>query len=370
MMTRVNSRARTLLQFGRRRRASVVVLGREIDARRLFDGARTITSAELDDSGNLRGLHDIVVLGGVTPQPSGAWLKRLLSRVGYAVLVEPHGAALGTLPDPVIERILFQVPDVSCSGGQSSRVNLLRGDLAEPRLRVDDYPTGVRPIASDLGPLHDVIRSIDAAGAPFHLGIVPALLNSEMQQFLRSLTHLVPVVHGYDHAYPEKSALLIERRDPGNARSTVGAFNEFAGQSTTEIVRKLRIARSILEDTLGTAVTGYIPPCNRADRTTGQALVELGYSHYFSERRIPGCPLPHFASSFYGKSSELRPGHLSGTVCLHATWEVDVQKLEDRTSLPRFLRQLLSERAAHEAELTRELNGRLRETDSRGLQTF
>jgi len=205
-----------------------------------------------------------------------------------------------------------------------------------------------------------VLRRIDAAGIRFHLGIVPALLTSDMQQFLRSLRRLVPVVHGYDHAYPEKSALLIARGDPGNARRTVGAFNEFAGQPRSEILRKLRIARSTLEDLFGTAVTGYIPPCNLGDRATGQALVALGYSHYFSERRIPACSLPHFASSFYGRSSEFGGGPLTGAVSLHATWEVDLETRGDRTSLGRFLERLSAEHSLQDRALTRELEDRLR----------
>jgi hypothetical protein len=239
--------------------------------------------------------------------------------------------------------------------GGLNGVALFAGDLAEPLLRIDDYPTGVRPIAADLGPLHDVLRRIDAGGVPFHLGVVPALLNAEMRRTLRGFKHVVPVVHGYDHSYPEKSALLIERHDRENARGTVGAFNEFAGQPLSEIRRKLGAARSILEDAFGRPVSGYIPPCNRADRLTGEVLVDLGYTHYFSERRIRGCALPHFASSFYGRSSDLRREHLRGVLTLHATWEADRLRQGDRTSLDEFLKRWIAERSASDAKLTGEL---------------
>src|SRR5439155_9142386 len=54
-------------------------------------------------------------------------------------------------------------------------VALFRGDLAGPVLRVDDYPTGIRPILEDLTPLHELLRGIEARGLEYYLSIVAGL---------------------------------------------------------------------------------------------------------------------------------------------------------------------------------------------------
>src|SRR5262249_37194298 len=59
-------------------------------------------------------------------------------------------------------------------------VGLFRGDLAEPVLRIDDYPTGVRPLLDDLSPLHAILEKIDSRGLRYYLGAVPALVDDAM----------------------------------------------------------------------------------------------------------------------------------------------------------------------------------------------
>lgn len=213
------------------------------------------------------------------------------------------------------------------------------GDLESVVVRVDDYPTGVRPIG-ELGPLHDVLREIDDAGMPYHLGIVPALLTPEMSGFLRSLKHMVPTMHGFNHRYPEMSQRLIEQGDPGNQRGTVGGFNEFKGVAKAEVRARLSEGKARLEQAVGLSVYGYIPPCNEGDRVTGQALEALGFRYILSEKPLPGCRLRTRASDFYGRStefSELGPGSVAS---LHATWEVDVKREGRADALGRMLRTL------------------------------
>jgi len=82
------------------------------------------------------------------------------------------------------QRLLGQVPTAS------GVLRLYRGDLTDPLLRIDDYPTGVRPILQDLSSLHDVLKRVDDSGLEFHLGIVPAIVEDRMEGFLRSLQHL------------------------------------------------------------------------------------------------------------------------------------------------------------------------------------
>jgi hypothetical protein len=231
-------------------------------------------------------------------------------------------------------------------------LNVYRGDYTEPLLRVDDYPTGVRPILNDLTPLHDVLLRIDRAGMPFHLGIVPGILDDSMLRFLSGLEHLIAAQHGFDHGYPKYSRVLLDKQDPRNQRGTVGAFDEFAGTSYDDQLARLREGRTLLETRLGRRVTSYVPPTNTANRRTGRALEALGFEYVLSERVVPGCSLPSIPSGFYGRSSELPRGPVPDVVTLHATWEVDLLE-QGHDSLGPFLAALLAERQRRRDEVER-----------------
>lgn len=222
-------------------------------------------------------------------------------------------------------------------------VALIRGDLAEPILRIDDYPTGIRPILPNLSPLHDILRLVEARRLPYHLGIVPMLLTDEMCEFLNSLEHMIPVVHGYDHAYPKYAPLLQAKGDPFNQR-TVGRFNEFAGRPYDEIRDRLAEARQRLEQRLGRPVDAYIPPCNWGDRKTGRALAAAGYQRYLSDKRIPGCPLPWIRTDFWGRAREYDYAREPDVVTLHVTWENDVVREGQGTDALERLLDHLAER--------------------------
>jgi hypothetical protein len=224
-------------------------------------------------------------------------------------------------------------------------VALFRGDLADPVLRIDDYPTGVRPIPPDLSPLHDILLKVEERGLRYHLGIVPALLTDSMCRFLGGLQHVIPTVHGYDHAYPKYGPLLESKGDPFNER-TIGVFNEFRGQPYDVILAKLREGRRRLRDGLGKPVEAYIPPCNIGDRRTARALVEAGYRYYLSEKRIPGCPLPWVRSDFYGPSAYFDHGRRPDVVTLHVTWEWDLVRQGQGHTLDRLLDHLVDRKQA------------------------
>lgn len=234
----------------------------------------------------------------------------------------------------------------------SDELRLYRGELCDPLLRVDDYPTGVRPILDDLTPLHDVLRRIDDSGLMFHLGIVPALVEDRMQDFLRSLRHLVVSMHGFEHGYAKLSRALLEAGDPFNQRGTVGGFDEFADASYDEILRTLERGRTLLQARTGQLALSYIPPTNKGNRRTGRALEELGFEYVLSERPLPGCRLPCVASDFYDRSSQLGPQARPRVASLHATWEADLVREGDRDSLPRFLSRLSEQRRQAREQLS------------------
>jgi hypothetical protein len=323
-----------------------------------------------------RDRFDVLVASNVFmySEGPGRWFRNALSCCRYLVLIDlvrrrrSPNAELGTDGDCMRYRIGGSQPRVerqfdlgvlgdrllaykTYAGGANAFdpapehvAAIIRGDLAEPVLRVDDYPTGIRPLLDDLTPIHDVLRRIDERGVSFYLGIVPALLTKEMASFLRSLRHLVPVAHGYDHAYPRYSKRLLEAGDPLNDK-TVTDFDEFEGVSYRDIVARLRASRDVLEQQLSVGVDTYIPVCNTGDRKTGQALQEAGYDRYLSERRISGCELPWIWSDFYGRSSQYDVRAPADVVTLHATWEWDAQREGGTIALDRLLSHLQERRA-------------------------
>jgi hypothetical protein len=228
---------------------------------------------------------------------------------------------------------------------------LIRGDLTHPLLRVDDYPTGVRPILADMAPIHGLLDLFEARGIPFHLGIVPGILNDAMIRTLRGYRRMVPVQHGYDHRYPQCSALLLRKSDPFNERGTVGGFDEFRWQRFSTIERKLREGKVLLEGRLGRPVETYIPPCNRCNRATARALRALDFKLCLSQDRVPGGYVPVLRSDFYGRSADLGDGSLPEVIGLHATWEWDQQRKGDTMSLIRLLDRVLVETRAREATI-------------------
>jgi hypothetical protein len=230
-------------------------------------------------------------------------------------------------------------------------LRVYRGELTDPLLRVDDYPTGVRPILEDLSSLHDVLSQIDAAGLAFHLGIVPALLDDRMADFLRGLSQLVVSMHGFEHGYAKHSQILLKAADPFNQRGTVSGFDEFAGQAYPAILQQIQDGRRLLESRLGQLPLSYIPPCNEGNRSTGRALLASGFEYVLTEKLMPGCELPSIRSDFYDRSSAFPADCQPNVASLHATWEADMLRAGDRQSLPRFLAALVQQRARARAQV-------------------
>jgi hypothetical protein len=279
--------------------------------------------------------YDALVAGRVFGSTSSGqtWFQSALGSCHLLVVLDSATVAPGS------DRLLAELP------APDGSLQLYRGDFTDPLLRVDDYPTGVRPILDDLTSIHDVLSRIDESGLPFHLGIVPAILEPHMAEFLRGLQHLVVCMHGCEHGYAKHSKILIDAGDPFNQRGTVVGFDEFAGRSYEEIERLLRQGRQSLEASVGRSALCYIPPNNEANRLTGRALLAAGFEYLLSERRVPGCELPCIASDFYDRSSAFRPEMRPNVASLHATWEADMQRAGDAESLPRFLAALIAQRA-------------------------
>jgi hypothetical protein len=310
--------------------------------RRALPSAQAIFLEDWDLRQRRPPQNHLLVSAGLALATDAVRMRSLLASCRLLVTLEraPQNG------DAEVERCLARV------GLGELELRLYRGDFTDPLLRVDDYPTGVRPILADLQPLHDVLARIDRAGLPFHLGIVPAILEEPMVRFLNGLEHLIVAQHGFDHGYPVYSKLLIERGDPFNQRGTLGAFDEFAGRGYAEQLELLGRGREILKSRLGRPVTSYVPPTNTANRHTGRALEALSFEYVLTEQPVPGCKLPCIPSGFYGRSSELAPGAVPDVATLHVTWEADLTR-SGVESLAPFLAALRGERQRRRDEVHR-----------------
>jgi hypothetical protein len=207
-------------------------------------------------------------------------------------------------------------------------------------VRIDDYPSGVRPLVADIGEINSVLLEFERFGIDYYLGIVPAILDDGMRSFLSGLRCMRPVLHGYDHGYPRFSKHLLEHGDPFNKRGTVGGFDEFRDEEMSVIRQKLEKGKTILEEISGAVVTDYIPPCNMAGSKTGSVLEQLGFRRYFSEKEIPRCSLVRVESDFYGCSADFPMGSRARVITLHVTWEYDLFRRGDSRSLVNLLHYL------------------------------
>jgi hypothetical protein len=119
-------------------------------------------------------------------------------------------------------------------------------------IRIDDFPTGIRPILPSLLPLIEILQEFERRNLPFVLGVVPALLKLVDESTLTALKQIkgmTPAVHGYTHSYFRLSPVLIASGDLFNEKGIAGSFDELAGIADSTVAWRLRKGREILENT-------------------------------------------------------------------------------------------------------------------------
>jgi len=106
-------------------------------------------------------------------------------------------------------------------------------------VRLDDFPTGVRPILKDLSLFFKIFDEFEKRKIVFYVGIVPKLLEKYVLpkdiQKLKNYKYLIVCQHGYNHRYDEFSKVLIDKNDIKN-NGTVGVFNEFENYTKQQIL--------------------------------------------------------------------------------------------------------------------------------------
>lgn len=320
----------------------VLLLSPSPQLRELFPNAQVLAAKDWELSKAKPELRvDLIVAVDVFRRAAApaVWFENVLGSCRALLCVDawpPNAFELAELGSRLLARRTLPSPAPAAA---SQSAALIAGKLGQPLLRIDDYPTGVRPIVEDLGPLHAVLDQFEQRGLDYYLGIVPGITDAAMFQHLRGLKHMIPAQHGYDHKYPKYSALLRRVGDLDNSKGTVGGFNEFAWQFSSSVERALSFGKLRLENELSRKVEVYIPPCNRCNRTTAKVLGKLGFTLCLSEKPAPGHHVPTLGSGFYGRSPQISSdaAGLPEVLSFHATWEADLWRNQEQRALPAAL---------------------------------
>jgi len=190
-------------------------------------------------------------------------------------------------------------------------------------IRIDDFPTGIRPILEDLEPLYEILMEFEKRELRFVLGIVPSLLTDDMIKRLKTFKYLIVGQHGYNHNYNSLHKKLLDNKDPYNDWCCMDQFNEFEGKEKFEIKKLINKGRERLEEIGPTNI--YIPPCNRLDENTLKALEDLKFKCILGDRiSLRSEKMPIIPSQFYGRVRGLNINNSKAAVCcFHVTWEWD-----------------------------------------------
>lgn len=192
-----------------------------------------------------------------------------------------------------------------------------------PNIRIDDFPSGVRPIPKDKSRMQSLLNEIDSLGIPYTLGIVPAICDEQDWKFLNSLLNMVPAMHGIVHNYYQFSEVCRQNNDEKNSFSVLRQFNELKTLPLKMRLPVLTAFRNLMSNKLHRQVKIYIPPCNKVTMLDSKFLKQAGFEAMYCQKRKFFSFLPIIRSQFYGVSNEATTKLKS--VALHITWELDLE---------------------------------------------
>lgn len=185
-------------------------------------------------------------------------------------------------------------------------------------LRIDDYPSGIRPIQDGQIAMFDwMLDSFNEV----YLGIVPYTYHKFGCKIHETHTNIIPCCHGYNHRYDEIGSYLIKKNDPFN-RVTVEVFDEFHNYSDSEISLAITIGKEYLEYKFGCEVETYIPVCNVISPNVANIIHNAGFRRIMGENSCKS-PIPIIKSDYYGKLDDMEIGKPYNVISLHITWEWD-----------------------------------------------
>jgi hypothetical protein len=142
--------------------------------------------------------------------------------------------------------------------------------------------------------LRDVMALLVEEGVPCSYQVVPAFLDREAADYLRSIQARHPeLIRLHQHGHRHEQVLGGER-----------VYSEFAGgRPLAEQQREIEAGRRILEDLLGPAFDPelFTPPCHKYDDATVAALDALGFRMLSA-----GVKADPLSQVYYGLGARLR----------------------------------------------------------------
>lgn len=297
----------------------------------------------IDEAQRRKGLSQMsrgipVVTAPLAGEP---FVHDLRFRHPWVVVIQPDTALRTSDPFDFEGRIRIDE-------GLSVRLGVWRGKLPVPTLRIDDYPTGIRPKLKDMVEVNAILEHFEAAGVTYHLGISPGLLDRQAVSFLSSLRYIIPCLHGFDHNYWKLSGELRRSGDVYNKRVNrplgrlVYRFknlvspmwqSEFRGDHPEVVMEKLTIGMERLEDIFQREILTYIPPFNRPHPYLGPALDRLGFECYLSQHRMKHTSVTGVKADWYNDSNGFRSEEAPKSLCLHTLWEWDLVRTKGAHNL-------------------------------------
>jgi len=199
-------------------------------------------------------------------------------------------------------------------------------------VRFDDYPSGVTPtLENHRERMAKVLQPFEEGRIPYVLAVVPALIDREDIEFLKTLKQVEVALHGFDHNKPVWTG--CERV-------------EFRGVGISEVQRKIDEGLEILEDF---DVRFYVPPFNALTKEVLRVLeghpkisdITTGPRQKIDTTLRAWTP----KKALYGKSTQIvknigqlqRGDHLA----FHITWEVtEKERMKDNWKMYPILDRL------------------------------
>lgn len=189
-------------------------------------------------------------------------------------------------------------------------------------VRIDDFPTGIRPLFfNQLFDFQTMLTVLCEHGIKIHLGCVPDLLD-KFNIKLEQNDNVVICQHGFNHRYFEYSSKLLKKNDIFNTNS-FGSFNEFEGLTNEQIADRIKTGKSILEHKTGKEIDTYIPVCNVIDNNICNILEQTGFKTVLTTgSKNLNTKLNIINSEYYGRLENFDFKYYD-CVCFHLNWEWD-----------------------------------------------
>ena len=227
-------------------------------------------------------------------------------------------------------------------------------------IRIDDFPTGVRPLLK-MSELTQILDAFQLAGITIHLAVVPKLIENIN---CPKHTNIIAIQHGYNHRYAEMSKKLVDAGDPFN-KKTIGSFDEFTDEKPDRIATRLKEGWSIIRRKFKTTKFWYVPVCNLINKPLSEALSMVKYDKILSEQGVGVIKSDH-----YGRMYEIDYSKNPEVITLHITWEYDIIRekglefwLQSLSKLEKYYKSKLP-KEHEDTERSRSVEGSLNESRS------